>query len=81
MAVAVYYNSFGFSSGNLHCPRQPAVDFLNYGIAIKSAGDQLVPGNCSIQDFSVWQTAMTSVPAGISWLDGSRVTSDVKNIT
>ncbi len=45
------------------------------------AGDQLVPGNCSVQDFSVWLTAMTSVPAGISWLDGSRVASDVNNIT
>jgi len=40
--------------------------------------EQSMPGNCSDQDFSVWLPTMTSVPADISQLDGSRVASDVK---
>ncbi len=44
-------------------------------------GEQSMPGNCSDQDFSVWLTAMTSVPAGISQLDGSRVVIDVNEVT
>ena len=45
------------------------------------ADEQSMPSKSSDQDFSAWLTVMTSLPAGISWLDGSRVASDVNNIT